>query len=826
MKRALVVLLLLVLVIPATVLAKQGPVVDTVYFDATMKEEIGLQDTAAGKTDLFLEGVSASTLQGLDQSVLDALELYSIPSGSWSLLFNPVPNKAPYTWEVDGNTYFNPFAIREVRFAFHWLINRQYIVDEILGGAGGPLFTPATPGQPGTYKYNLIATKLGFTPEGDEERALAEIEAAMVKASELPENKGKLIKKDGWWAYNGEPITIKFLIRVDDPNGRLLEGEYVANQIEKAGIKVDRLKWERSKCTKTVYLGDPGDYAWHLYTEGWGAGATRSKWDHVIGQNYAPWRTYMPGGKVDGKWKYTNDTINELSKKVTTGKNMTAEEYWDDILYVTELALKESVRISVVYQNQFFAANKERFNERFVYGLGDGVNQWSIRTANTKDGILKVTQFSSQGNLFMGSWDPVGVQGFSSTYINRVAQLLFDRSYIESPANADRIPNRMKHLDYGTKAHLDSNGEVVGDLEVPTNAMEWDSVNEEWTEVGPGITAQSYGVYEMVVGNFHHGIPMSIADIMYADAFIEEWTREDFEGDPYYDQNYDTYLTPYQSGKGTIYDLKNQKVYTYMDFMWAADPTRVSGSLAPSLSVSASSTGITVSWEIIEAMARMVVEGSKWSFSPNVPGRDEVDLLQQKCVQDIKVELEKMREEAYVPKALRGIVPIRDAIERYNAAIKFIDQYGHAFIGNGPFYLVKYAPESNFMELKAFRDGYPYDSNYWVEFYQTPRLSVDNFEAPVMSAVGEDIELTINVSYLVYPQDEPAPATDGDINVTVITDNGELEFSATYVSSGVWEAKIPGDKIKDLEPGTYTIMVSAVLEGSIPSMATQMVIIY
>ena len=58
-----------------------------------------------------------------------------------------------------------------------------------------------TPGQPGTYRYNLLAAKFGFTPEGDEERALADINAAMEEAAALPENQGRLKKK-----VNGGPM--------------------------------------------------------------------------------------------------------------------------------------------------------------------------------------------------------------------------------------------------------------------------------------------------------------------------------------------------------------------------------------------------------------------------------------------------------------------------------------------------------------------------------------------------------------------------------------------------------------------------------------------
>lgn len=230
---------LLVVCVSITVFpkAKIGPSLDTVYFDVRMQEDIGIQDVAAGKTDIFYYGLDGSKVKGLDRATLEKLEIYAIPSGSWSLLFNPVPNAAPYTVKVGEKEYFNPFAIREVRYAMNWLINRQYIVDEILAGAGGPMFTMATPGQPGTYRYNLIAAKLGMTAEGDEKKALAAIEAAMKKAAALEANQGKLKKEGDWWTFNGEPVTIKFLIRVDDPSGRLKEGQYIAKQIEKAGLK-------------------------------------------------------------------------------------------------------------------------------------------------------------------------------------------------------------------------------------------------------------------------------------------------------------------------------------------------------------------------------------------------------------------------------------------------------------------------------------------------------------------------------------------------------------------------------------------------------------
>ena len=407
MSRKTVILCLLSLIIlvslTTSVLAEvKGPIVDKIYVNVRMKEEIGLKDAAEGLTDVFFWGVSGPTIMGLDQATRDKLDIYSVPSGSWSLNFNPIPNAPPYIVKVEEKEYFNPFAIREVRFAMNDLINRQYIVDEILGGAGGPQFTMATPGQPGTYKYSLVATRMGMTAEGNEKKALDEIAEAIEKAASLPELQGRLAKQDKWWTFDGEAVTIKFLIRVDDPQGRLKGGQYVASQIEKAGIKVDRLLWDRVKCIETSYYSDPASYQWNIYTEGWGAGATRAFWEHIVCQMYAPWYGYMAGGP-DHEWQYTNKELDEVTEKAYTGNFLTEEEYWEYALKGLELGLKDACRIYVIYQNDYFAANKEAFNKRMCYGLGDGLNEWSLITADTKSKEVRMTQFSAKGALFMFS---------------------------------------------------------------------------------------------------------------------------------------------------------------------------------------------------------------------------------------------------------------------------------------------------------------------------------------------------------------------------------------------------------------------------------------
>ncbi|MFP4016150.1 MAG: ABC transporter substrate-binding protein [Halanaerobiales bacterium] len=818
----------LVLIMSVSAFAEKGPVPDKVYFDVRMDQNIGINDVAAGNSDIFYFGVDGDIINGLDEDTLSKLEIYDVPSGSWSLQINPYPNEAPYSFEKDGEEIFNPFAIREVRFAMNFLINRQYIVDEILDGAGGPMYTMATPGQPGTHKYNLTASQYGFTPEGDEERAIADIDAAMQKAAELPENQGKLVKDGEWWTFNGEPVTIKFYIRVDLPSIPK-EGEYITQQIEKAGIKVEQLLWDRARMMETVYGGKPEDWGYTIYTESWGAGATRRYWEHIVAQMYSPWYGYMPGGFADG-WKYENEKLDQLTQDAYNGEFITEDEYWDLALEGLEIGIEESVRIYVAYQTQYYVANKERFNERFAYGLGDGLTKYTLVTADTEDSIVRATQFSAQGTLFASAWDPVGPDGFSDTYSRYVVEPLYDAAAIESPASGEWVFNRAYPIEVDSDVSRTDDGEIVGHIEVPASAIKYDSAAKEWVEVGEGVSSYSSGLYGLRLGSYHHGVPVSIVDFLYADAFSEDWMTEDYEGDPYYSEAYASYVGGADVHVGSVYDFENEQIANYFDFQFPANENRVAGRGAPSWQTSANA-GIGVAWEVSEALARLVVNGGEsgenYAFEDGKDGAVEVDVIRPSCVADIRAELEAMVEEKHVPVYIEDFITADEAVERYQAAIDFINDYNHAYISNGPFILSDIDFDANFIELSANRaEDYPFEPGYWMEELKTDRLEVDGFEVPSMVARGEDVLVDVFVSTIEYPEKDGVPADFGDVEVFILTEDEEYSFETTVTRSGVFLAEIPGKITAELEPGSYTVMAIASAEGASPSTVTSTIYLY
>jgi peptide/nickel transport system substrate-binding protein len=771
-----------------------------------------------------------------------------------SIYVNPVPNAAPYTFTTnDGKDTFNPFAIQQVRFALNYLINRKQIVDQIMLGAGVPMFTPVTPGQPNSSRYGLIASKFGFTATGNEKKALADIQAGMEAAAALPENKGKLFKGDQWWMYNGDPVTIKFVIRADDPTLRVPEGRYIADQIEKAGIKVDRLEYDRTKAFATWRGTDPKDYGWNLYTEGWIGGQTYAFWDTSISQMYAPWFSNMPGGGNSKFWNYQQDTVDKLTGDAVNGRVKDAAEYYDDLMKATELGIKDSVRVFVAAQTTYLATNKARFNGRMAYGIGDGFNKWSLYTADVKPEatgpdkgkkVLRMTDFSSASALFVSAWDPVGPDGFSDVYSSGVTKALSDMEMEANPVTG--IPMQLRATYTGLKTDIDTSvSPMVGKIAVPAGALLWNAMDQKWesgyvykdlkgdgSEYGyqqeSGITAYSSATFAFKLGKWQDGRAIDINDYRYALSFPYDAAVKKSDTDKVYEETYansmNVNLPRY---KGFVFN-KNNTITVYADANYPMDQPSLAQLMAPSLMVEASNYGSIVPWEILEALKAIVSEGSasNTAYVYNSNGDyTEVDLLSEKCVADIKAKLQDFITEERVPTALKGFVTPAQAVADYKLAIAFIDKHKHAYISNGAFILDSYDPSNNTGVMIANRDpAYPYARGYWTTALATHFARIDAINVPAYKK-GSPMTVTLTVSDITYPSNKAALAAKGNVKVTLIGDR-ETSYTAKLAKAGSFQAVIPAKDLDALKAGSYTLVVEAALGTETAAVDTSNVIIF
>jgi peptide/nickel transport system substrate-binding protein len=75
---------------------------------------------------------------------------------------------------------------------------------------------------------------------------------------------------NGKWVYNGKPVELRFIIRVEDERREI--GNMLSEELEKMGFTIKRSYMDFAQAISLVYRTDPKAFEWHLYTEGWGRG--------------------------------------------------------------------------------------------------------------------------------------------------------------------------------------------------------------------------------------------------------------------------------------------------------------------------------------------------------------------------------------------------------------------------------------------------------------------------------------------------------------------------------------------------------------------------
>ena len=102
MKRlaVLIVLVLAAASIAFAQAAKKGPIVDRVYYDVKMNEEICLKDVSEGRADIFLYDEQGNVVKALPADVRAKMDAYIVPAGIVNGLDSylrqvPVGNRQP-----------------------------------------------------------------------------------------------------------------------------------------------------------------------------------------------------------------------------------------------------------------------------------------------------------------------------------------------------------------------------------------------------------------------------------------------------------------------------------------------------------------------------------------------------------------------------------------------------------------------------------------------------------------------------------------------------------------------------------------------------------
>ncbi len=827
----------------------QGKPVTEITFIARTSQQTALLETASGKADVFLWSMPLGYYKSLSPDVASKLRLIRTTTTYYSLALNPANNvydpNAPGVIVLKGqnitgkalpglifwnpstitantnltnknwvpitlikekkawnNLHFNPFALQEVRFALNFLIDRQFIVNNILGGSAMPVYGPVMPSNPAALeKLQSVYQQLGLGPTANVKKAQQMFLDAISKANATLSKYGMYLKLIGgkWWFFkpdgSSEPVTVYFLIRIEDERYQI--GLQIADWMEKYwNLTVERIARERSVVSPVVYgknlvetSPSLGNVVWSMYTEGW---VTMSEEPPVwarydIAFFLCPLRGYGPNHGITSWWYWYNKTLYKLGVDLYYGSytQQNVSKLWDEMKEALLLGEEAAPRIFLTLNVEYFPVNSQRVVS-LVPGVVSGLwTPWAMRTLQTIDGKATVVEYSSTGALFMSPWNPV--LGFTDVYSMTMGQLVFDFGVYPSPNNGSILPVRV--LSYKVEYGNFKGGYIF-------NASEWKWVPS--TESAPvKITVK------FAMGKWHDGTPMTMADFLYWYAFYWKWTHKNNKTDPYYDPEIESNMAYIMDMIKGIEVAGPDTLVIYTNYL----------DVTPGLILYNVLIYPTMPWYVMSAAEYMIVHQWKYKGS-NLPygwtDREGtctgINFIKPDMVADVKKALELLKSNNYIPPYISTYPGYQNYLgvspsQAYSNALKFIDTYGHAFISNGPYYIASYNPSTHKMVLKWFSD-YPFKPGYWNTKLEVWTLGVSNIKAPSVVVAGMPVQITMSVKLfrLAPSYKEATPST---VNVIAILEHG-VKNATTGKMTYKEVTKIPTDYIK-FSNGVLTI---------------------
>lgn len=657
----------------------------------------------------------------------------------------------------EANVDINPFAVSKARFAINYVVDREFIVDNIYRGFALPMYTFYGPADPTYTELVDLVAKYRFTYQPAYAKKL--IDEVMTKlGAEL---------RGGKWYFKGKPVVITGIIRVEDERREL--GDMLVTELSKLGFTVTPQYLTFGEAITKVYATDPMDFEWFFYTEGWGRGAL-DRWDPwMLAQFAAPWFGWMPGWAVPEYWNYKNETIDFYSRNAALG-NVTSKEQWIEFIRKgTELGIEESVRVWIAARMDVYAASAKLRGVTLDLGAGLrsplGPREWYIPGKDT----LTV------GHLWVWTartvWNPYG--GFDDVYSVDPMRVTWDPFIWRHPFNGEPIPFR-------TPFEVETAG-PEGKLPVPADAVWWDAETDSWVSAADlgRTSATSKVTFDLsrVIGTkWHHGVEITWADIL---AWIA--TLLDITYDPVKSQMEGAIAETNRPIFDTFVAFRvledEKKLEVYVNY-WHFDPAYIADYVVLSIYNPA---------ELLFAMNVLAFEAKKYAFDETRAKAEKIPQLNLVIAEHAVDVASTLEELAGRFEEFRGFFTVGDRTfmtedewrSRIEAAVRWIETHGHAWISDGPWMLESFDKDAQELVLVAFRDPtYPFKPRDWY-FGEPITTTITNVFAPVVSP-GEPATITITVAgvppiHVKYLVRDPITGT------VLASGTAELTPAGTYV---------------------------------------------
>lgn len=790
----LVSILLLALAFSVSAETRMATWVDEVIIIEEPSITTAVSRLQAGDIDIYAstssEAVPFATI--LSDPNLDYYQTF----GSYAeLTYNPV---GPL---FDDGRY-NPFSNLKIREATNWLLDRDYIAQELYGGLALPKFNMLNTAYVDYSRVVETARALEFKYAYDLEKANEVISAEMMKDGATLVN--------GKWHHDGQPVEILILARSEDQ--RVAVGDYFADQMEAIGFTASVDYRTGTEASPIWMMGDPWLGEWHVYTGGWGAGAVYRDQGHIWNQMYTRrtmsqplWQALEPIPELD-----------DISDILYYNKFSTMEERNALFSRALELGFEDSPRIYTVDQIAYVA---RRADVSVASDLAQGMSSTALwpSTIRRGDEIGGTVTVGSQ-QVLVEPWNPVG--GSNWTFDQLPMRATFDRGFVSNPFTGNYMPNHIKQVEvtilegYPVSKAPESDWvtlEFVDEIQVPGDAwLYWDpSVQRYLTvdEVYPeGLTAPRKSVihyeddmFEKV--KWHDGSPYTIGDMLLP--HILSWDRG-FEEGLIYDPAEDASIkSAIANARGWRILSEDPFVYEVYSESWYIDAEQNLGDMFAVYYNYGAAPWHTL---VLGIMAEMEGELAFTASKANSLDSEWLGYNAGPSLPILDKHLDKAIEQNYLPFAefLSQYISEEEIASRFANAKAWYQDKGHFWIGNGPMYLERAYTTERMVHLKRFED-YPFPADKW-SMFDEPRIAEAEMSGPTRVRAGNEIAFEVEVTFAGEPY---LTEHIGEVKYIVLDATGAVAASgyaeAVEGAEGVFEIVLSEEQTAGLPVGSNTI---------------------
>lgn len=778
---------------------RTGAWVDEIVFTSIDEVTNAVAQLQAGQLDMYPSQSSDADTYNTVKS--DPKLAYSNSYGYWvSLLFNDA---------VFNNGTLNPFSNPKIREAVNWLIDRNYIVQEGMGGLGKPRYVPLLSAFPDYARYADLVRPLENKYAYNFDKANSVISAEM-------EGMGAVKDANGKWTYNDKPITLTGLIRSEDE--RTFIGNYACDQFEKIGFTCNRQVRTRTELAPIWQQGVPENGEWNFYTG-------TNYWPNLLRDEGATFlQSYCPdvaGTTAEAAFTCV-DEFHTAAQALYTNNFKNMEERRQLFAIVLPLSLENSSYLPVVDKIGFFARVSDITVASDLSAGVSGSTLWpyTVRWSDKEGGTIR----SANQGILTGPWNPIAGHNWNQEF--NLIYATQDVGAFADPYTGLYWPQRLEKADVKvvegtpiTKTLDWITLETVPEIKVPADAwVDWDGKSQTFITVGTkfpeGLTAKSVTTVTYPADMFdkikyHDGSKLSVADFVLL--MITQFDTCD-PNSAIYDEtnvpNCDTFKSHFKGVR--IVSTDPLVIETYDDTV-SLDAEVQAGT------VGGTQPGGALNWFPVTATgplawhtyvpAYLGESNKEIAFSTNKStalGVEWTNFVGGPSLDIMKKYLDQAQDENLIPYAptLGQYISADEAKVRYDNLEKWYAAHHHFWVGTGVFYIDQVNAVEGSVVAKRFED-YPDLADKWSRFGE-PMIAVADVSGP--AEVSQSGEATFDA--FISFKGEAYPQTDIDkVSYMLYDAAGNLVFSgeATAVADGQYSVTLTAEQLAKLTEGAAKI---------------------